>query len=244
MRRKLFFVLVLAACGTEAPAPSVSRAWPAMGSMMSAAAWGADTTALSRALAAVRDTIESMDAEVRSGGGRRITALDSLRQEIRARTGVRVPRDSLAVGYALARARLALAGTVDSALLDLNGQILWVSGSPRETHRAVGIPDPDNSLRMLGLVTLLGGSIRTVSQRNAPPDAVRSMTVLAGDAFAANSWAHVFFRLSCDSALALAPRLERIGVVCVDASGVRWTPDLEQRVVLPTAPARQPAPGP
>jgi thiamine biosynthesis lipoprotein ApbE len=213
---------------------------------LSVAAWGRDTAALARALAIVRDTVQNMDAELRAGGGRRMQLLDSTSRELRARTAVRVPVESLAPGFALDRALIPLAGVADSALFDLGGQFLWLSDSARPTSRAVGIPDPDNTLRLLALVTLRQGSLRTVAQRNAPEGAVRSVTVLAADALTAGKWANVFFKLGCDSALARAPREEQlpVSVLCADARGVRWTPDLAQRVSLPSGPAPDPAPAP
>src|SRR6185503_9757550 len=75
-------VLILcAACSEAPPPPPVSRAFPAVGTTMSAAAWGADTTRLDQALDAVRDTLD------RPG---HVAAVDSLRREIRRRTGVTV----------------------------------------------------------------------------------------------------------------------------------------------------------
>lgn len=213
---------------------------------MSVAAWGRDTAALARALGIVHDTVQNVDAELRAGGGRRWQLLDSIGRDMRARTRVRVPIDSIAPGYALDHARIPLRGIADSALFDLGGQFLWVSDSGRTTNRSVGIPDPDNSLRLLALVALRQGSLRTASQRNAPAGAVRSVTVLAADALTAGKWATAFFAMGCDSALARAPREEQmpVSVVCADESGVRWTPDLAQRVSLPSAPGSAPAPAP
>src|SRR2546425_8988129 len=185
VRINLLLCLSLAACGAEAR-PGVSRVWPEMGTMMSAAAWGMDSTRVARALEAAHDSVDHIDSLLHLRVS--IPALDSVRREIRRRTGKGLPGavDSIAPGYALDRAALALASVVDSALLDLGGQYLWVGPAARPTHRAVGIPDPDNTLRTLAVVDLQGGS-RTASQRNAPRGAARSVTVLAGGGLTANA---------------------------------------------------------
>ncbi|MGH7671816.1 MAG: FAD:protein FMN transferase, partial [Gemmatimonadales bacterium] len=172
---------------------------------------------------------------------------DSTRGTVRLAPGVSLDFGGIAKGYALDRAALALAGVADSALLDLGGQFLWVS--PRATRRLVGIADPDNSLRALAAVEMRGGSVSTSSQAERPghildPRAglpagrARSVTVLAPSGMAADAWSTAFFVLGCDSALALTPRLAldrwRVSLVCADSGGVRWTPDLEGRVLLPT----------
>ena len=102
----------------------------------------------------------------------------------------------------------------------------------------MGIPDPENSLRAIGTVELQNGSVRTKSRERGDSARPVSVTVLASDALTADAWSSAFFEMGCDSALALAPRLEpsRVSVVCADSSGVRWTPDLEQRVLLPRVP--------
>jgi len=229
LRINLVLCLALAACGTEAR-PGVARVWPVMGTMMSAAAWGVDSTRVARALDAARDSVEHVD----SLRQRRIAiaAIDSVRREIRRRTGVALAADSVAPGYALDRAVLALATAVDSALLDVGGQYFWVGPAARPTHRAVGIPDPDNTLRTLAVVDLKGGSVRTASQRNAPRGSARSVTVLASDALTANAWAAAFLTLGCDRALAAAQEMH---VVCADSAGVRWATGLQNRVSLPAA---------
>src|SRR2546425_7656006 len=185
VRINLLLCLSLAACGAEAR-PGVSRVWPEMGTMMSAAAWGMDSTRVARALEAAHDSVDHIDSLLHLRVS--IPALDSVRREIRRRTGKGLPGavDSIAPGYALDRAALALASVVDSALLDLGGQYLWVGPAARPTHRAVGIPDPDNTLRTLAVVDLQGGSVRTQSQRNASRISARSVTVLAPDALRAN----------------------------------------------------------
>jgi thiamine biosynthesis lipoprotein ApbE len=217
LRINLVLCLSLAACGVE-PRPGVSRVWPEMGTMLSAAAWGTDSDRVARALAAARDSVARIDSLLQRHAS--IAALDSVRREMRRRTGVALAVDSIAPGYALDRAALALADVVDSALLDLGGQYLWVGPPARPTHRAVGIPDPDNTLRALAVVDLQGGSVRTESQRNAPRGGTRSVTVLAPDGLTANAWAAALLALGCDRALTLAHGMH---VVCADSAGVRST---------------------
>jgi thiamine biosynthesis lipoprotein ApbE len=218
LRINLLLCLTIAACGADAHRPSVTRVWPEMGTMMSAAAWGADSTRVARALEAAHDSVDHIDSLIERRVA--IAALDSVRRAIRRGTGVALAGDSIAPGYALDRAALALTNVVDSALLDLGGQYIWVGSTARPTHRAVGIPDPDNTLRTLAVVDLQGGSVRTQSQRNAPRGAARSVTVLAGDGLTANAWAAALLPLGCDRALALAQGMQ---VVCVDSAGVRWS---------------------
>jgi thiamine biosynthesis lipoprotein ApbE len=231
LRINLLLCLTLAACGAEAHRPGVSRVWPEMGTMRSVAAWGTDSARVTRALDAAHDSVDRIDSLVQRHVS--IAALDSVRREIRRRTGVSLVVDSIAPGYALDRARLALLGAVDSALMDLGGQYVWVGPAALLTHRTVGIPNPDNTLRTIAAVELQNGSVRTQSQRNAPRGRPRSVTVLAANALTANAWAAAFLILGCDRALA---GTEGVGVVCADAAAVRWTPDLESRVGLPTPP--------
>lgn len=215
---------------------------------MSAAAWGPDSARLERALDAVRDSVARIDRLLQGSG--RITDVDSLRGEVRRRTGVTLALDDFAAGHALDRAALALAGVADSALLDLGGQFLWVGPPSRPTRRSVGIPDPDNSLSALATVEMWSGSVRTTSQAKGEAQrgrgGTRSVTVLAPLGVAASAWSTAFFVLGCDSALALAPRLERwkVSVVCADSAAIRWTADLDGRVLLPTAAVGRSAPAP
>jgi thiamine biosynthesis lipoprotein ApbE len=225
-----------------------------MGTVMTAAAWGRDSARLAAALDRAFDSVRLVD----SGAARtRAVVLREARAAQRASGGAFDPAlpghfDAFARGYALDRVALALVGVADSALLDLGGQFLWVaSGSPsgRPTSRRVGIADPENSLRVLTLVEMRVGSVSTTSQadRPSPSGRTRAVTVLAPTASAAAAWSTAFFALGCDSALALAPRLdgERVDVVCADSAGVRWTPALDGRVVLPRGARRaQPAHAP
>ena len=194
---------------------------------MSAAGWGLDSTRVARALQAAYDSVDRVDSVVQRHAA--IAAIDSVRREIRRRTGIALVPDSLAPGYALDRAMLALGSDVDSALLDVGGQYSW-RGPP--THRAVGIPDPDNTLRTIAVVDLQGGSVRTQSQRNAAHGAARSVTVVADDGLTANAWAAAFLALGCDRALPLAREMHAL---CADSTGVRWATGLQNRVSLPTA---------
>ena len=202
---------------------------------MSAAGWGADSTRVARALTAAYDSVDHVDSLIQRRV--RIPALDSMRREIRRRTGVALSVDSIAAGYALDRAALALAGVVDSALLDVGGQYYWVGPADHPTHRAVGVPDPDNTLRTLAVVDLQGGSVRTASQRNAPRGAARSVTVLAGEGLTASAWAAALLQLGCDRAL---PLTEGMHAICADSGGVRWATGLQNRVSLPPPAARAP----
>ncbi len=221
--------LSLAACRAEAR-PGVSRVWPVMETMMSAAGWGADSTRVARALTAAYDSVDHVDSLIQ----RRvpIAALDSMRREIRRRTGVALSVDSIAAGYALDRAALALRGVVDSALLDVGGQYYWVGPADHPTHRTVGVADPDNTLRTIAVVDLQDGSVRTASQRNAPRGSARAVTVLAGDGLTASAWAAALLQLGCDRALPLAQGMHAI---CADSAGVRWATGLQNRVSLPAA---------
>lgn len=205
--------------------------------MMSAAAWGADSARVVRALEAAHDSVERIDSLIQRHAP--IIGLEPLRREIRARTGVSLVIDTIAPGYALDRASLALVGAVDSALLDLGGQYLWIGHA---TRRTVGIPDPDNTLRALAAVELRSGSIGTQSQRNAPRGAARSLTVLAPTGVLANAWAAALLHLGCDRALREgaegaggAGGAPGLSVVCADSTGLRWTTELQNRVLLPAA---------
>src|SRR3977135_4141401 len=97
LRINLVLCLSLAACGAEAR-PSVSRVWPELGTMMSAAAWGTDSTRVARALEAAHSSVDHIEALIQRHVS--IAALDSVRREIRRRTGVALAVDSIAAGYA------------------------------------------------------------------------------------------------------------------------------------------------
>jgi len=195
-------------------------------------------------------------------------SFDRARGTVALRRGLALDFGGIAEGYALDRALLALRPVADSVLLNLGGQYLIMTtaattSAPRAGRR-VGIPDPDNTLRVLALIELPPGtwSVRTLSpvdqpapimdpRTRTPAVRARSVTTVAREGMTANAWSSAFFVLGCDSALALAPQLGRpqVGVLCIDER-VRWSADLEGRVVrltdsagsVGTAPA--PAPGP
>jgi len=179
---------------------------------MSAAAWGADTLRVAAALGVVRDTLD------RPG---HVVPLDSLRRDIRRRTGATVTTDDVTDGDALDRAARVLASAVDSALLNLGTQYMWVG--TRETHRPVGIADPANALTTRATVEMRSGSVSTTTDAEKKV----SVTVLASSALVAEAWSTALLGLGCDRALSLAA-----GVVCTDSVRVRWTPDLEGRVLV------------
>lgn len=243
MRGITFPILVLGCCGVacreRAGLPTVSRAESALGAVFSVAAWGGDSgrvaRAVDRALAAV------WRADSAPEGSRDITQ----------RTGLHLPPERAARGQALDQALLALRPDVDSAILNLGGQYLIMAN----TERGVGIADPDNSLRTLAIVTVPPGTwgISTVSpaEQTDPiedprtgqiAEAVQAVTVVAPAAETAGAWSIAFYVLGCDSALALAPRVG-VGTVCADGR-VRWSPDLEGRVIVTTDSAGRAASGP
>src|ERR671930_900681 len=88
LRINLVLCLSLAACDGEAR-PGIARVWPALGTMMSAAAWGADSARVVRALDAAHDSVERIDALLR----RRVSvvAIDAMRREVRRTSDVALP---------------------------------------------------------------------------------------------------------------------------------------------------------
>lgn len=216
--------LLAAACRREPRTITIAAAWQMVGSTASIAAWSKDSVALQAAVARLRDSTRSVDASTIRAAVRR--AWDVEREDLRL-----LPEwTDVADSYVLDLALPVLEAVADSALLDLGGLFLWIGPA---TKRMVGIAKPDNSLEAIGQVELRAGGVSTVSGRGEH----RSVTVLAGDAFTAAAWASALFSLGCNKALALAPRLERrqVSVVCADSSGVRWTTDLQNRVLLPAA---------
>jgi thiamine biosynthesis lipoprotein ApbE len=237
-------ILVLACCGAiacraRARLPTVSRAEPALGAVFSVAAWGGDSSAVARAVDRALAAVRHADSAPESS------------RALTRRTGLRLPAERASRGRALDQALLALRPDVDSAILNLGGQYLIMAS----TERGVGIADPDNSLQTLAIVTVPPGiwGLSTVSpveqsdpvldpRTGAVAEAVRAVTVVAPSAEAAGAWSLAFFVLGCDSALALAPQVG-VGSVCAD-DRVRWTPDLEGRVVATTDSAGRAATGP
>ena len=198
-----------------------------VGSTVSVAAWSKDSAALQAAIGRMRDSTASVDTGALRAAVRR--AWDAERDNLPQRPEWLDVADS----YILDLTLPVLRGAADSALLDLGGLFLWF-GPP--TKRIVGLAKPDNALDVVAQVELRSGALSTVSGRADQ----RSLTVLAGDAFTASAWASALFSLGCDTVLERSPRLvaRQVSVVCADSTGVRWSPDLQNRVVLP--PARVP----
>jgi thiamine biosynthesis lipoprotein ApbE len=220
-----------AACRPARRGPTIARAWDVMGTVFTAAAWGPDSAALDHALERAAESIRVVDSLRASGRPVGAAVLHQARSVART-AGVRFDADSAAQGYALDRAALALAGVADSALLDLGGPILWIGTRP--TRRRVGIADPENPLRTLAVVELTGGSALSTTVESERRG-TRSVTVLAPSSLAADMWSTVLFSLGCDRALAVGAA-GGVSVVCADSGRVRWTADLEGRVL----PARGP----
>jgi len=110
------------------------------------------------------------------------------------------------------------------------------------TKRAWQVPVRRSLLLVLALaLAMLRGRRGGASQ----PLAAASLAILAVEPQALFG---ASFQLSfaASAALAMAPRLERwrLSVVCADSVGVRWTADLEKRVLLPTGAGERPAPAP
>lgn len=194
-----------------------------VGSTISVAAWSKDSVALQTALARMRDSTLAFDSTTARAAARR--AWGAARRDRPLRLEWRDVADS----YVLDEAVPLLAGTADSALIDLGGLFLWVGP---ETKRSVGIANPGSALEPVAGVELRSGAISTVSGRSER----RSITVLAPTAFKAAAWSSALFALGCETALALARGTRQgISVVCADSTGVRWSPDLQNRVVIPLA---------
>ena len=190
-----------------------------VGSTVSVAAWSRDSIALQSAIGRMRDATGSTDST---------SIRTAVRQAWAAERGERSSRlewRDVVDSYVLDQAVPVLTAASDSALIDLGGLFLWVGSA---TKRLVGIADPGNALDPVAHVELQSGAISTVSGRGER----RAMTVLAPTAFKAAAWASALFSLGCDTALAQAAR-QGISVVCADSAGVRWSPELQNRVVLP-----------
>ena len=190
-----------------------------VGSTVSVAAWSNDSSALQTAMARLRDTTGAADSTAVRAAVRDAWAAE--RGDLSLRPAWRDVADS----YVLDRSVPVLAGAADSALIDLGGVFLWIGPA---TNRTVGIADPGNALAPVAQVALRSGAVSTVSGRGER----RSVTVLAPTAFKASAWASALFSLGCERALALAAR-RNVSLVCADSTGVRWSPELENRVAPP-----------
>ena len=221
----LAVVAALGACSSGPRTTTIASTWQIVGSTISVAAWSRDSTTLAQALARMRDSTRAFDSTKA-----RVAARDAWSAE-RGDRSLRLEWRDVADSYVLDRAVPLLAGSADSALIDLGGLFLWVGP---DTKRSVGIADPGNALDPAAGVELRSGAISTVSGRGER----RAITVLAPTAFKAAAWSSALFSLGCEKALALAGARPGISVVCADSMGVRWSPDLQNRVVLP--PARAP----
>ena len=220
MKRLSPLVWALAvACKSGPTTKTIAATWQMVGSTVSVAAWSRDSTALARALERMRDSTRAFDSTTARAAAR--AAWGAARRDQPLRLEWRDVADS----YVLDAAVPLLAGDADSALVDLGGLFLWVGPA---TKRSVGIANPGSALEPVAGVELRSGAISTVSGRGER----RSITVLAPSAFSAAAWSSALFSLGCEQALAQAAR-RGISVVCADSTGVRWSPDLQNRVVLP-----------
>ena len=217
-------LLALVACSSGPRTKTIAATWQMVGSTISVAAWSKDSVALQSAVSRFSDSTRAVDST---------TARAAVRQAWPAERGdlaLRIEWRDVADSYVLDGALPVLAKAADSALIDLGGLFLWLGPA---TRRPVGITDPGNALAPVAQVELRAGAVSTVSGRGER----RSVTVLAPTAFKASAWASALFSLGCDKALALAVR-RGVSVVCADSAGVRWSPELQNRVVLP--PGRAP----
>jgi thiamine biosynthesis lipoprotein ApbE len=254
--KRRFRTLVLTLCGAAACRAGVrphaeSRARNALGAVFSVAAWGPDSSSLSRAVDRAFATVQQADSEPDDSP----PALDSVRKTVALETGLQLEPARAIQGLALDRALITLRGIADSAILSLGGQYLIMAAGARH----VGVADPANSLRSLAVITVPPGiwSVSTVSlveqsdpvldpRTGKPADLVRAVTVVAGAAAVAGAWSTAFYVVGCDRALALAARAG-VGVLCAD-DRIRWSPELNGRVAVATDSAGSagtaPAPAP
>jgi hypothetical protein len=219
----LLAAALAAACHTGPRTVTIASTWQMVGSTVSVAAWSTDSIALQAAVSRLRDTTGAVDSTAVRAAVRQAWAAERGKSDVSLRPEWRDVGDSHVLDLAVP----VLAQAADSALLDLGGLFLWMGPA---TNRTVGIADPGSSLNPVAHVQLRTGAVSTVSGRAER----RSVTVLAPTAFQASAWSSALFSLGCDKALAQAAR-RGISVVCVDSAGVRWSPDLENRVLLPSA---------
>ena len=205
----------------------VTSTWQMLGSTVSVAAWSADSIALQAAIARLRESTGAVDSISVRAAVRAAWAAERGEGEGEGDGDVSLRPEwrDVADSYVLDRAMPALTSATDSALVDLGGLFLWIGPA---TNRTVGIADPGNALAPVAQVALRSGAVSTVSGRGDR----RSVTVLASTAFKASAWASALFSLGCERALALAA-LRNVSLVCADSTGVRWSPDLANRVAPP-----------
>jgi len=171
----------------------------------------------------------------------RALSVDTVRHTITLAGGLHLDLGEVGRGYALDRALAALHGVADSAVISSGGQ--YLIHSDWSGARVVGIVDPNHTLAPLATLTIPAGTwaVSTMSVAEAgdelldprtgkPATRTRVVAAMAPNAAAAGGWSLAFYVVGCDSALALAPRVHT-SVVCVD-DGVRWSSDLEGRVIL------------
>jgi thiamine biosynthesis lipoprotein ApbE len=213
-------------CRARARDATVTQVSEVMGTTLSVAAWGPDSTALRRAAARALDSVRRVDSLVVKGTRFTRPIVDQLRAEWTAHRpgrGLQPDWDDVILGYALDRAAEALHGVADSALLELRGQYLWVGPA---TRRDVGIADPRNNLLQRARVDLRSGSIRTLAENG------HSVTVLGPAASDVAAWTTALLPMQCDGALALIQQGPP-DLICVDSTEIRWSPRLEGRVAVP-----------
>lgn len=216
---------------------------------------GAFRAVLSLALEAARRSDGAYDP---TGHAWRRVRFDASEAHVRIPHGTTLDLDWIAKGYALDRALLALTGVADSAVLTMGGQFLIMTApsraAPGRPGRAVGVVDPANTLANMALVNVPQGTwamstTSTVEQPGLKDNGVRVVTTLAHHAAVAMAWSAAFYAMRCDRALALAPDLDDIELLCVDAR-MRWSPGLDGRVRTANdsgaaaGSARGPAPAP
>jgi thiamine biosynthesis lipoprotein ApbE len=171
----------------------------------------------------------------------RALSVDTVRHTITLAGGLHLDLGEVGRGYALDRALAALHGVADSAVISSGGQ--YLIHSDWSGARVVGIVDPNHTLAPLATLTIPAGTwaVSTMSVAEAgdelldprtgkPATRTRVVAAMAPNAAAAGGWSLAFYVVGCDSALVLAPRVHT-SVVCVD-DGVRWSSDLEGRVIL------------
>lgn len=169
----------------------------------------------------------------------RAVSVDTVRHVLTIPHGVHLDFGELGRGHVLDRALAALGRAADSAVISSGG--LYLIHADWSGARVVGIVDPDNTLHALARLTVPAGTwaVSTMSVAEArdevldprtgkPATRTKVVATIARSAADAGGWSMAFYVMGCDSALALAPRVQT-SVICADAD-VRWTSDLDGRV--------------